>query len=215
MTTLPPTTGGHRTNHGLAATADGVRRAKTAVRSAIGAEAQHAAAVALRDRLLRVGAVRDATTAGVYRAVRGEISLDPTISVLRTAGIVTAYPRVPNEPGGLTFHGIAADGELEPGVLGIPAPPANSDVVRSLDVVLVPLVAFDDQCNRLGMGGGYYDTTFARRDPSGRRPALIGVAHDCQRVSRLATEVWDVALDAIATPTMLLVRDRGQLATRT
>lgn len=72
--------------------------------------------------------------------------------------------------------------------------------LRHLDLVLMPLVGFDDRLNRLGMGGGFYDRTFAcRRLGRWRRPRLIGVAHECQRVDRLECRPWDVPMDALVT----------------
>ncbi|MDR0780496.1 MAG: 5-formyltetrahydrofolate cyclo-ligase [Pseudomonadales bacterium] len=84
-------------------------------------------------------------------------------------------------------------GILEPhlGRLGAP---------YALDVVFMPLVGFDARCNRLGMGRAYYDNTFAfLRRTQRARPALVGLAHDCQRVDQLALAPWDVPLCAIAT----------------
>lgn len=72
---------------------------------------------------------------------------------------------------------------------------------RSLDIVIVPLVAFDVQRNRLGMGGGYYDRTFeaSRVRSEWKRPRLIGVAHELQKQKLLATRSWDISLDAVIT----------------
>lgn len=72
---------------------------------------------------------------------------------------------------------------------------------RQLDVLFMPLVAFDTQGNRLGMGGGYYDTSLAylRLRQHFRKPKLIGVAYDFQRVATLPREPWDVPLDAVLT----------------
>lgn len=69
-----------------------------------------------------------------------------------------------------------------------------------IDIVLVPLVGFDDRCNRLGMGAGYYDR-FLRRRHCGlwRRPLLVGIGFDLQRVDRIPHEPWDVAMDVIIT----------------
>ena len=66
----------------------------------------------------------------------------------------------------------------------------------ALDVVLVPLVAYDERGHRLGRGGGFYDATFARLS---RRPLLVGLAHALQRVARLDAGDWDVPLDAVVT----------------
>jgi len=75
----------------------------------------------------------------------------------------------------------------------------------SMDLVLVPLVGFDGQGMRLGMGGGYYDHSFAARlfRCCWRKPRLIGVAYELQRVPRLDRQPWDVALDGVVTEKQL------------
>ncbi len=87
---------------------------------------------------------------------------------------------------------------------------------RELDVVLMPLVGFDDQGGRLGMGGGFYDRTFAYKQTAwmktqdGRmRPKLIGLAHHFQQVTSLPIEPWDVPLQAIATDKQISVFAAG------
>ena len=72
---------------------------------------------------------------------------------------------------------------------------------HELDVILMPLVGFDNDGNRLGMGGGYYDRTLAYTRHAIKKPVLIGVAHDLQRVDRLPYASWDIPLNAIVTPT--------------
>ncbi|NOU51595.1 5-formyltetrahydrofolate cyclo-ligase [Pseudoalteromonas sp. JBTF-M23] len=70
-----------------------------------------------------------------------------------------------------------------------------------LDYLLMPLVAFDNFGNRLGMGGGYYDKTLAHYYKENlQKPELIGLAHDCQQVEQLPVEAWDVPLRQIITP---------------
>ncbi|MEK6748344.1 MAG: 5-formyltetrahydrofolate cyclo-ligase [Pseudomonadota bacterium] len=87
---------------------------------------------------------------------------------------------------------------------GIPEPHglrASAPEVLGLDVVFVPLVAFDLCGNRLGMGGGYYDRTFEYllRRKVWRKPLLIGVAYEFQQVSQLPREPWDVPLCGVIT----------------
>jgi len=76
-----------------------------------------------------------------------------------------------------------------------------------LDAILLPLVAFDEHGNRLGMGGGFYDRTLAykRRRLVWRPPLLIGVAHECQKVPLLPKQPWDVPLDFVVTEAKLYV----------
>lgn len=83
----------------------------------------------------------------------------------------------------------------------IPEPHLNARHVTriSQDLIVVPLVAFDESGVRLGMGGGYYDR-YLGATCSMLRPQIIGVAHEVQR-SRvpLPSEAWDVRLDGVIT----------------
>lgn len=83
---------------------------------------------------------------------------------------------------------------------GIPEPAGVRLPVTSLDLVLLPLVGFDQAGGRLGMGGGFYDRTlaFKARQPA-RQPRLIGLAHACQQVDSLERAGWDIGLDAVVT----------------
>ncbi len=93
---------------------------------------------------------------------------------------------------------------MHPNRFGIPEPTRRGRHIRParhLDLILVPLVGFDSACNRIGMGGGYYDRTLAylKARRFWRRPRLIGVAHECQRIETIETRPWDVPLDAVVT----------------
>lgn len=73
--------------------------------------------------------------------------------------------------------------------------------VRELDVIICPLTAVDKQGNRMGMGGGFYDTTLGKSYRSGAsRPLKIGWCYDFQVVNELARQPWDVPLDGLITP---------------
>ena len=92
-----------------------------------------------------------------------------------------------------------------------PACPRRDEVDgRKLDVVVMPLLAFDRQGNRLGMGGGYYDRSFAFRlhRQRWRKPRLIGIAWQFQQVDALAARAWDVPLDAVITESATRVFNR-------
>lgn len=72
---------------------------------------------------------------------------------------------------------------------------------HELDVIICPLVAVDKNGNRMGMGGGFYDTTLAKSHRSGAlRPLKIGWCYDFQRVESLERQPWDVPLDGLITP---------------
>ena len=65
----------------------------------------------------------------------------------------------------------------------------------------MPLVGFDEAGYRLGMGGGFYDASLAylRRRKTWRKPYLVGVGYECQRIARVPRDPWDVPLDAVLT----------------
>jgi len=81
----------------------------------------------------------------------------------------------------------------------------KSLLAKQLDIILMPLVGFDKQANRIGMGGGYYDRSLSymekdtRKRPVNQKPLLIGVAHSIQQVDQIPIEHWDVRLDMIMT----------------
>ena len=99
----------------------------------------------------------------------------------------------------------------KPNKYGIPEPQQRRLRIATLhlDLVLVPLVGFDTHGRRLGMGGGYYDRTFAYMDRNTRwkRPSLIGIAHACQQTIQLPHEPWDIRLDAVVTDQDTLLFD--------
>lgn len=105
---------------------------------------------------------------------------------------------------GLLFGNI--DQNIRPNRYGIPEPQGRRSLLNAneLDYVLIPLVAFDRDGHRLGMGGGYYDRALS--DLKKWRPVrLIGVAHGFQEVQELASEPWDVMLDGVVTERELMV----------
>ncbi|MBT2766822.1 5-formyltetrahydrofolate cyclo-ligase [Stenotrophomonas sp. ISL-67] len=85
---------------------------------------------------------------------------------------------------------------------GIPEPDIAVDETlapEQMALVVAPLVGFDAQCRRLGMGGGWYDRSFAFRNQRPAPPWLVGVGFSVQQVDELPMQPWDVGVDAICT----------------
>jgi 5-formyltetrahydrofolate cyclo-ligase len=104
----------------------------------------------------------------------------------------------------MEFRRYASDTPLRPNRYGIDEPErsvASRIAVRRLDLVLAPLVAVDPRGTRLGTGAGFYDRCLQhlRAGRTWRRPKLIGVGYEFQRVAELAARPWDVPLDALLT----------------
>ncbi len=72
---------------------------------------------------------------------------------------------------------------------------------QKLDLILLPLVGFDTHCHRLGMGKGFYDRSleFLNHRQHWRKPHILGLAHDFQRVESLPADPWDVPLQGVVT----------------
>lgn len=108
----------------------------------------------------------------------------------------------------MAFVHYTPDSEMQDNRFEIPepvAPMAQHLPGEQIDLVLMPLVGFDRNGNRLGMGGGYYDRTFAfKLSNPGDTTKLIGWAHSCQQAKQLPFEEWDVPLDGVITEDGLL-----------
>jgi len=169
-------------------------------------------ALILARRLGRHEAFLRARRVGTYWAQDGEI--DP-FSLLRLAHARKKHCFLPvlrpHPQRKLWFLRCGPRDPLEKNRFGIPEPRLRNCRIRlpwALDLLLVPLVGFDADCNRLGMGGGFYDRTLAylRHRRFWRRPLLVGLAHECQRVESLQTKPWDVPLDMVATEERMYLR---------
>lgn len=102
--------------------------------------------------------------------------------------------------GEMTFRNLQPETTITRNRFGIWEPESEIQIDPSnLDVVVTPLVAFDFACNRIGMGGGYFDRHFAflRSRQSWSRPKLVGLAFDCQQVEKITPNRWDIRLSRI------------------
>ena len=136
-----------------------------------------------------------ARTIAVYFGFDGEVDLSSIIEHARSSGKSIFVPVL--ERNGLRFVEIGDRKLLRRNRFGIPEPEVHKRIdPRGLDVVLTPLVAFDARGNRLGMGKGYYDRSFSFLRPRTRwrKPKLIGIGFDFQKIDRLVTQHWDVPL---------------------
>ena len=142
---------------------------------------------------------RNAQHIALYISFDGEISTDKLIKILWAQGKQVYLPVLhPFNPNHLLFLRYLPDTPMLKNKFGIWEPKFNVQNVLpldELDILFTPLVAFDKQGNRLGMGGGFYDRTLQNWQNSSFIP--VGLAHQCQQVEQLPTEAWDVPLHQI------------------
>lgn len=173
-------------------------------RQALSFQEQFTAASELLKTCLRTTILAKAKTIACYIANDAEVDPAAIIHYCWQQGKCVLLPVLhPCSKGHLLFVEYHPHSPTRKNCYGIDEPivtSTNLHVLADIELILVPLVAFDAQGNRLGMGGGYYDRTLApiRRDSLSTK--LIGLAHTCQQTNKLLTNSWDIPLDGIATP---------------
>lgn len=170
-----------------------LRRRLRAARRAVGADDRVAAAEAVDATLRSMGLPRPRSRISAYLADDGE--LDPAVIVRRALAlgcevhmpVITSLRR--------------RQMRFEPWPPGPRRAGAEGDSAHWFDLVLTPLVGFDDSGNRIGRGAGFYDRHFAflRHRRTWRRPLMLGLAFELQRVERLPARLHDVPLWGIVT----------------
>lgn len=185
-----------------------LRRDLRSARRAIPARERIAAAESVADRLLALPFLPERGHVAGYWAMDGEIALHAWQMRL-PEGLVYCLPVLAPPGTGPT----ATDGRLRfapwrPGAplvtnrYGIPEPDVDASMLlqpEDLALAVLPLVAFDQAGNRLGMGAGCYDRSFAFRRDRAAPPWLVGAAFSIQQVDPLQCEDWDVPMDAVCT----------------
>ena len=179
-------------------------------RQALSLKQQQAAAQQLCAQLTALSSVQAAQRIALYLVNDGEI--DPSLFMhwAFKRGVDCYLPVIGERKGSTStdapmhFAAFHADSELVNNRFGIPEPvAADADLLDAaqLDLMLMPLVAFDDRGNRIGMGGGFYDRTlaFKAQQTYHQPPVLIGLAHSFQQLDQISPAAWDVPLDGIAS----------------
>lgn len=168
---------------------------------------QKKAAEGLLKQLIQQPEFIHAKHIALYLAADGEIDTQPIIrycrSLKKNIYLPVLYPLRPNR---LWFYQYPDHCRLQYNRFRIQEPSIRHNRKRSpwgLDLICLPLVGFDSQANRMGMGGGFYDRTlgYLRNRKGIKKPTLIGLAHECQRVDQLPIAEWDVPLKKIVTDT--------------
>jgi 5-formyltetrahydrofolate cyclo-ligase len=162
---------------------------------------------------LVAASVSGGTVAGfVALAGKGEIDPGAALRASHARGARVVLPRVSAVPPRLRFHDVdpAQPAALAPGPFGLlePTPSAPEVAPESIDVMLLPGLAFDRAGRRLGYGGGYYDEAAGRMRAAGRG-LLVGLAYDFQLVERCPAGDADVSVDCVVTEREIVRCQRG------
>jgi 5-formyltetrahydrofolate cyclo-ligase len=167
----------------------------------------HQAAQRFAQRLKSHPRLKSAKTIALYWPVRGEADIRLIKSVLKPHQQVYLPILASHPPQTLRWVHWKPSTRFKYNRFNIPEPLPTDRLLTSpqLDCVLVPLVAFTLTGQRLGMGGGFYDRSFAllNRQPRPLKPYLIGVGYNFQQVPKLPKTSWDIDMNSIATETQI------------
>lgn len=137
----------------------------------------------------------DIKVVAFYSAMSDEVDLSFLFDFLKSKNIITCFPKVLTN-GDMEFYRVDNLSELKAGSFGIKEPVTLNEIPPlMIDLMIVPLLVFDNDFNRVGYGKGYYDKYFSR----GGTYKKIGVAYEEQRHSSLSDVVNDndVPLDVV------------------
>jgi 5-formyltetrahydrofolate cyclo-ligase len=173
----------------LDAAKQAARQAVSARRKGLDAEA---AGRALAGHVLRECAPPPGAVVSGFWPLGAEIDIRPLLIALHERGNAIVLPVTPRRGQALTFRGWQPGDVMVPERFGTMRPIGE---IRTPDMLLIPLLAFDSAGGRLGYGGGFYDRTLL--DLPGR--LRLGCAFAAQEVDAVPVGPYDVRLDAVAT----------------
>ena len=182
-----------------------LRREMVARRDALDPEARASAGAAIVARLAALPSFAAARTVLLTLPFRSEWDTLPLVRAALAARKTVAVPRVNVVARMLEIHAIADPvRDVGTGHQGIPEPLPHCPALTpaAIDWVLVPGVTFDRNGRRLGYGGGYYDRLLPLLSPHAAR---IAGAFDLQIIERVPAGPHDVMVDAIVTPSEIIV----------
>jgi len=178
-----------------------IRSACKALRAQINTADRQDLSAKITDKIIASDYFSEANDIAVFLPMKTEVDTWPLIKCAWRLKKRIFAP-IAQKTFNLSFREFTDEGDLLTNKMGL-SEPVDGDLMPAdkFDLVLVPLVAFDPQNNRIGMGGGYYDRTFSflKQNPRGSDPKLVGVAFECQRVERITPNPWDIRLLRVYT----------------
>ena len=137
----------------------------------------------------------------MYASTQNEVITYPLIPRAKQLDKGVAFPSFTEQDRDMVFRYILSVSDLKPGAFHILQPKDNATVMEHPDLIVMPLAAFDEQRNRIGMGGGYYDRYLAAHPGC----YTIALAYECQKTDRIKADENDIRPDMIITEEKIYV----------
>ena len=171
-----------------------LRREARAARAELSADEREKASDKIADTVIRSSWFRRSKFVACYLSTQEEV--DTWLLIDRAWRMKKRiFAPIIKKNFAMDFCELTAESKLVFNQYGLPEPQDGEIIApRALDLVITPVVAFDADGNRIGMGGGYFDRTFSflRNRQYLIRPKLIGLAFSCQRVEKITPNPWDI-----------------------
>lgn len=174
-----------------------IRKKIIAKRKSIANSKYQYASKVITHKLLSLNAYTNAQQIGLYMAINNEIDLKKIWQNAQQNAKNCYFPRIKNTDK-MQFYKACNPDQFTKNQWGILEPfaiPENYIEPNALDIIIIPMVAFDNYGNRIGMGAGYYDKALQNCVQT----ILIGVGYEFQKITKINAETWDVKLDIIVT----------------
>jgi len=178
-----------------------LRRSAIRARRAMSDEARDKASSIICHRVIHSHEFMSCESLACYLPLADEVDATEVIHRAWCAKKRVFSP-VTDTRGNMVFRQLTPNTELERNNFGLLEPVSGSFVAaKAIDLVITPVVAFDDQRHRIGMGGGYFDRCFhfLKHRRKWLRPKLLGIAFDCQKVEKIVSNPWDIPLYQVIT----------------
>ena len=177
-----------------------LRRMLLARRAAMQTAARAAANRLIGAHLARLPGLKPGAAVGLYVSRDTEVNTAALRQLVKDRGCRVYLPRIVNFALHRCVFAADSTAPMRLNRYRIAEPIGSSRVnARAMAIVLMPLVGFDNEGNRLGNGAGYYDRLLAFRLGNKGAPRLVGLAFECQRCPAIEVAPHDVPLDAIVT----------------
>lgn len=189
-----------------------LRKTISAQRKSLNNDASFMHSLAIKNQLTKLPCYRNAKKIALYYSCNGEVGTSLVIEHALACGKQVYLPILHHLRGpALRFAPLDTHTNLRLNRFGIPEPVVAARQLlkpRNLDLIITPLVAFDTNCSRVGMGSGYYDRSFAFIDHSKQwqHPKLVGLAYEFQKIDDCKPESWDIPLHTVVTEKCLYTK---------
>ena len=144
----------------------------------------------------------------IYYPIKSEISPLKLVSISKKLGLTVSLPVMFKGLKSLSFKVWSGDQKLKKSYYGILEPSYENKFIIP-EIMIVPLLAFDKNLNRLGYGKGYYDTTIKDIRNKGRLFLTVGLGYDNQEFPKIPIEKHDQKMDVIMTEKKIIYKNEN------